>query len=91
MPAGLGLISNATSRYAVDVQPLTASTDTFAVQSLQMIPGVDGARIMKFRFTDSANRDFAILVTLSDRQFEAFNIFGGKKTPDDESKLGGTF
>jgi hypothetical protein len=89
--SGVGLLSNATSRFTVDIAPITSAADAFSVQTLQLVPGVDGERVMKFKFFDSASHEFDFTLQLSDVQFEAFNIFGGTKTKADEAKLGGSF
>jgi hypothetical protein len=89
--SGVGLLTNATSRFIVDIDPITSSADPFNVQSLQLIPGVDGQRVMKFKFFDSAGHEFDFTVHLADAQFEAFNIFGGAKTPSDQAQIGGAF
>lgn len=91
MASGVGLLSNATSRFTVDIAPITSVSDAFNIQSLQLVPGVDGERVMKFKFFDSANREFDFTIELADAQFEAFNIFGGTKTKADEAQLGGSF
>lgn len=91
MASGVGLLSNATSRYTVDIEPITNVADAFNIQSLQLVPGVDGERVMKFKFFDSANHEYDFTVELSDVAFEAFNIFGGTKTKADEAQIGGSF
>jgi hypothetical protein len=89
--SGVGLLSNATSRFTVDIEPVTNTADAYNIQSLQLVPGTDGERIMKFKFFDSANHEFDITLQLSDAQFEAFNIFGGTKSKGDEAATGGSF
>jgi hypothetical protein len=89
--SGVGLLSNATSRFTIDIEPITNVADTFNIQSLQLVPGVDGERVMKFKFFDSANHEYDFTIELSDAQFEAFNIFGGTKSKADEAAIGGSF
>jgi hypothetical protein len=91
MATGVGLLTNASSRFTIDIQPITSLVDGFDLQALQLVPGVDGERIMKFKFFDSAGHEFDFSVELADVQFEAFNIFGGTKTKADETRIGGSF
>lgn len=91
MTVGVGLLSNATSRFTVGIEPVTSVSDTYNLQALQLVPGVDGERVMKFKFFDSANREFDFTIELTDAQFEAYNIFGGTKTKADEAQTGGSF
>jgi len=86
----VGLLTNATSRFTVNAEP-AVNADTFSIQALQLVPGLDGARVMKFQFFDSANHQFNFTINLADIQFEAFNIFGGQKTQQDQHQLGGIF
>lgn len=83
------LLSNATARFTVDTDQVTPG-HTSTIQAAQLVLGVDGERVMKFRhFLDAVETDFTI--TLSDVNFEDYNIFGGKKTPGDNAKIGGRY
>lgn len=88
-----GLLTNATSRFTVDVDVVTPG-HTFDIQSLQLVPGVgtDGARLMKFKLFIDGTVEMDFTVSLSDVMFEAYNIFGGEKTQVDQRRqLGGTY
>lgn len=88
MASTAGILSTGTSRFTVTTQQITSLSDPFNIQALQLVPGVNGQRVMKFKFFDSANHEFDFSVALSDIMFEAYNIFGGAKTTHDLQLMG---
>lgn len=84
------LLSNATARFTVDTDQVTPG-HTSTIQAAQLILGTDGERVMKFKFILDGTIETDFEVTLSDVNFEDYNIFGGKKTAADNAKLGGRF
>jgi hypothetical protein len=84
----LGILSNASSRFIVEVEPLVAG-NVGDVQALQLMPGQEGSRLIRFQFTDSTSgRAYTITITYADAAFEAFDVFGGKKSAGDKADEG---
>ena len=84
----VGILANASSRFVVEVDSLVAGNEG-DVQALQLLPGQEGARLLKFQFRDvTSGRAYNVTINYADAAFEAFDVFGGKKSAGDKADEG---
>ena len=84
----VGIFGNASSRFIVEVDALVAANEG-DVQALQLVPGPEGSRVIKFQFRDvTSGRAYNISIAYADASFEPFDVFGAKKSAGDKADEG---